>query len=68
MVLCTDDSGVFATSLSREYALAAAAFDLSHEELAALALQGADYVFLGAEERAALAERMRQRLPSIPSS
>lgn len=46
MALCTDDSGVFATSLSREYALAAAAFGLPNEQLALLAVAAADYAFL----------------------
>lgn len=64
MVLCTDDSGVFATSLSREYALAAAAFGLSERQLAALALQGAEYAFLGEAERAALRQRMLEMLPA----
>ncbi|KAL4419191.1 hypothetical protein ABPG77_007781 [Micractinium sp. CCAP 211/92] len=62
VALCTDDSGVFATSLSREYAIAAAAFDLSEEQLRTLALAAADYTFLEPGERAALRERMEAAL------
>ncbi|PSC76982.1 Adenosine deaminase [Micractinium conductrix] len=62
VVLCTDDSGVFASSLSREYALAAAAFNLSDEELQQLAVAAADYTFLEPGERAALRERMEAAL------
>ena len=63
VVLCTDDSGVFCTTLSREYALAAAAFDLLEEELRTLALRAADYTFLPEEERGVLRERMQAVLP-----
>ena len=58
VVLCTDDSGVFGTTLSREYALAAAAFDLGEADLRALALAGAAAAFLEPGERAALRARM----------
>ena len=58
VVLCTDDPGVFGTSLSREYALASAAFDLGEGELRALALAGAAAAFLKPAERAALRARM----------
>ena len=40
VALCTDDCGVFSTSLSKEYAIAAQAFSLSHQQLVQLA-QGA---------------------------
>ncbi|KAL4854539.1 Adenosine deaminase-like protein [Chlorella vulgaris] len=62
VVLCTDDSGVFATTLSREYAIAASAFTLSDEQLRQLALTAADHVFLEPGERQVLRARMEQLL------
>eukprot|EP00850_Spirogloea_muscicola_P002263 SM000008S22352 [mRNA] locus=s8:1203573:1214035:+ [translate_table: standard] len=44
-IICTDDCGVFSTYLSREYALAAAAFNLNKQDLEELALRSVDYVF-----------------------
>ena len=37
VILCTDDSGVFGTSLSKEYAIAARAFSLDKLNLLGLA-------------------------------
>lgn len=54
VVLCTDDSGVFSTSLSREYALAAASFQLSPSVLLSLAEAAIDHCFLTASEQAEL--------------
>jgi len=45
IAICTDDTGIFATSLSRELALAAACLDLTTEELLALAKNAIDYAF-----------------------
>ncbi|TQD75571.1 hypothetical protein C1H46_038868 [Malus baccata] len=45
LVICTDDSGVFSTSLSNEYNLAAAAFGLGKRELFQLARNSIDFVF-----------------------
>lgn len=47
VVLCTDDSSVFGTTLSREYALAMAAFSLNRQEMLALAKRAIDYSFAG---------------------
>eukprot|EP00850_Spirogloea_muscicola_P001660 SM000006S19425 [mRNA] locus=s6:588855:599099:- [translate_table: standard] len=44
-IICTDDCGVFSTYLSREFALAAAAFDLNKQDLKELALRSVNYVF-----------------------
>mmetsp|Transcript_26097 Transcript_26097/g.49276 ORF Transcript_26097/g.49276 Transcript_26097/m.49276 type:complete len:351 (-) Transcript_26097:333-1385(-) len=45
VVLCTDDSGVFSTTLSREYALAAAAFGLDESALMNLSQSAIGFVF-----------------------
>jgi len=43
--LQTDDKGVFATSLSREYALAAETFNLARENLWDLSYDSINYIF-----------------------
>ncbi|XP_021887360.1 adenosine deaminase-like protein [Carica papaya] len=45
LVLCTDDTGVFSTSLSKEYSLAASAFGLGEREMFCLAESAIDYIF-----------------------
>ncbi|XP_021294696.1 adenosine deaminase-like protein [Herrania umbratica] len=45
LVLCTDDSGVFSTSLSGEYRLASSAFGLRKTEMFQLAETAIDFIF-----------------------
>ncbi|GMN49852.1 hypothetical protein TIFTF001_019013 [Ficus carica] len=45
LVLCTDDVGVFSTSLSHEYKLAASAFGLGKFEMFQLARNAVEFVF-----------------------
>lgn len=45
LVLCTDDSGVFSTSLSREYNLASSSFGLGKTEMFQLAEIAIDFIF-----------------------
>lgn len=61
IVLCTDDSGVFSTSLSREYAIAANAFGLSRQQLVELAEGAIDHTFLSAAEKAQLRDDFSRR-------
>ncbi len=53
-MLCTDDSGVFSTSLSKEYAIAASAFELDQVALLTLAEAAIDYCFIPDEEKETL--------------
>ncbi|XP_059661932.1 N6-mAMP deaminase [Cornus florida] len=48
-VLCTDDSGVFSTSLSAEYSLASSTFVLGKKEMFQLAKNGIEYIFANDE-------------------
>lgn len=50
VVLCTDDSGLFGTTLSHEYAIAARAFGLGREELLRLVEASYGYLFCSPEE------------------
>ncbi|XP_020210358.1 adenosine deaminase-like protein [Cajanus cajan] len=45
LVLCTDDSGVFSTSLSDEYKFAADAFGLGRREMFELSRNAVEYIF-----------------------
>ncbi|CAH1423810.1 unnamed protein product [Lactuca virosa] len=47
IVLCTDDSGVFSTNLSTEYALVSSTFGLGRMELFELARKAVDYIYAG---------------------
>ena len=44
-IICTDDKGVFATSLSKEYHLAAEAFQLDYKSLWELSEKSIDHIF-----------------------
>ena len=57
VILCTDDRGVFLTSLSREYAIAASAFQLDQVALLHLAEAAVEHCFASLQEK----EQLRSR-------
>ncbi|XP_021934884.1 adenosine deaminase-like protein isoform X2 [Zootermopsis nevadensis] len=60
IVLATDDKGVFATSLSEEYVLAANSYDLSKEQLWKMTMSSIDYTFASEEEKNRLKQMFMQ--------
>ena len=60
--IATDDPGLFATDLDREYGLVADRFSLPDATLDAIALNGATHCWLPETERAALVNRFRADL------
>lgn len=46
LTLCTDDTGVFSTTLSKEYAMAATAFGLGKKDLFQLARNSIEFSFV----------------------
>ncbi|CAL8470104.1 g9646 [Coccomyxa elongata] len=59
VILCTDDSGVFCTSLSKEFAIAAHAFQLSNSQLWQLSEAAIDHTFLKEEEKEQLRKKFQ---------
>ncbi|KAH6790491.1 adenosine/AMP deaminase family protein [Perilla frutescens var. frutescens] len=60
LILCTDDCGVFSTSLSAEYALASSAFGLGKSEMYQLAQKAIEFIFAS--------ERVKEDLKTIFAS
>ncbi|GAO52288.1 Metallo-dependent hydrolase [Saitoella complicata NRRL Y-17804] len=58
IVLCTDDSGVFGTCLSREYAIAMGTFGLSECDVLEMAKGSLEAAFLSEQEKEALKTRV----------
>jgi len=64
VVLCTDDSGVFSTSLSQEYDHARQAFQLTSKDLFALANASIEHSFATPAEKRMLRERIQTAMPA----
>lgn len=60
VVLCTDDKGIFSTSLSHEYALAAVAFGLSPKQLFELSRASIECIFAPEHDKEALRQLWRE--------
>lgn len=58
-VICTDDKGVFNTSLSDEYVIAAKAFSLSQDELVTISLKSIDCIFAGESVKDELRQKIK---------
>ncbi|NWT65945.1 ADAL protein, partial [Prunella himalayana] len=56
-VLCTDDKGVFATDLSREYELVAKTFNLTRSQMWDLSYESINYIFASNAVKAKLREQ-----------
>ncbi len=65
VVLCTDDSSVFGTTLSREYALGMAAFHLDQPAMLALARKAIDYTFTPAAPKKRLHKRFDEAAAAL---
>eukprot|EP01116_Phalansterium_solitarium_P005725 TRINITY_DN1765_c0_g1_i2.p1 TRINITY_DN1765_c0_g1~~TRINITY_DN1765_c0_g1_i2.p1 ORF type:complete len:125 (-),score=38.87 TRINITY_DN1765_c0_g1_i2:58-432(-) len=61
----TDDKGVFSTSLSQEYALAAETFNLTRRNLFDLASQAAEHVFADESTKSLLREHFRRAAETL---
>jgi len=64
-ILCTDDMGIFSTSLSHEYYSVASAFNISKDELFALSLNSANYIFADESTKSDLKTYISLRYESL---
>ncbi|KAK8749001.1 hypothetical protein OTU49_015630 [Cherax quadricarinatus] len=64
VIICTDDKGVFSTSLSEEFHLCAEAFNLSQNELNELCITAVEATFQSQHEKQKLAQLIQNELKS----
>ncbi|KAF5830166.1 hypothetical protein DUNSADRAFT_14943 [Dunaliella salina] len=65
LVLCTDDSGVFHTSLSQEFAIAMNTFGIQEKDVQRLVAESIDYTFASDAEKLELKRCLLPRLSQI---
>lgn len=65
LVICTDDSGVFSTSVSKEYSLAASAFGLGKKEIFQLARDAIEFIFADDEIKKILKQAFDSFVPNL---
>ncbi|XP_068237629.1 adenosine deaminase-like protein isoform X2 [Palaemon carinicauda] len=65
LIICTDDKGVFNTSLSEEFLMCAEAFKLSMSDLATLSLTAVESTFLAKEEKNLLHLSVQKELQDL---
>ncbi|KAK2553211.1 Adenosine deaminase-like protein [Acropora cervicornis] len=59
-IICTDDKGVFSTTLSEEYSLVAETFNLTHQQVWNLTYSSINYIFAEESVKNALKEIWRE--------
>ncbi|XP_006831784.1 PREDICTED: adenosine deaminase-like protein [Chrysochloris asiatica] len=64
-VICTDDKGVFATSLSQEYQLAAETFNLTQSQVWDLSYESINYIFASDSTRSELRKKWNHLKPKV---
>ncbi|XP_022104694.1 adenosine deaminase-like protein [Acanthaster planci] len=67
-VICTDDKGIFATSLSQEYQIAATTFNLTHEQMWELSFGSIACIFADDETKHWLRNMWAQERSRLQSS
>ncbi|XP_017018483.1 adenosine deaminase-like protein [Drosophila kikkawai] len=63
-VICTDDSGVFDTTLTQEFLLAKETFGLTRDQCVALTLEAVQHSFASVEEKQVMAAKVKKYVDS----
>ncbi|XP_020811851.1 adenosine deaminase-like protein [Drosophila serrata] len=64
-VICTDDSGVFDTTLTQEFLLAKQTFGLTRDQCVSLTLEAVQHSFATVEERQSMATKVKNYMDSL---
>ncbi|KAH8351192.1 hypothetical protein KR084_010087 [Drosophila pseudotakahashii] len=66
-VICTDDSGVFDTTLTQEFLLAAQTFGLTQKQCIDLTLEAVHHSFASDQEKKEMAEKVTNYAATVPA-